>query len=194
MRTLAIGVLLLNVFLVRASCSNDFGLPAFGLPVQEKENKSDADGELAWLKKSVGVWDAEFEVWPQGPDKPSIKFKGVETIRAFGTHWLASDLESEFNGQKVVVHSIIGYDLDRGKLVGMIIDQGPYSATMSGKLSADKKSVDWVTKAKYPDGKPMTQNTSLTLKSDTERTLVLMSESGGKTNKMMEIRYKKRSK
>lgn len=52
--------------------------------------------ELEMLKATVGVWDAEVEVWPAGLESPPIKFKGVETNRLFGEHWVASDFESEF--------------------------------------------------------------------------------------------------
>ncbi len=68
--------------------------------------------ELEVLQTSVGVWDAEIEIWPQGPDSPSLKFKGVETNRPYGEYWISSDFDSEFMGQTMNVHSIIGYDLD----------------------------------------------------------------------------------
>ncbi len=54
--------------------------------------------ELEVLKASIGVWDAEIEIWPQGPNSPSIKLKGVETNRPYGEYWIASDFESEFMG------------------------------------------------------------------------------------------------
>jgi len=52
--------------------------------------------ELEVLKASIGVWDAEIEVWPEGLDSPSITFKGVETNRPYGEYWIASDFDSEF--------------------------------------------------------------------------------------------------
>lgn len=55
--------------------------------------------ELEVLKESIGVWDAEIEVWPQGPDSDSIKSKGVETNRAYGEYWIASDFDSQFGGR-----------------------------------------------------------------------------------------------
>ena len=73
---------------------------------QEKPNSKPI--ELEALKASVGVWDAEIEVWPQGSDLPSIKFKGVETNRPYGKHWLASDFDSEYGGQTMKVHSLLG--------------------------------------------------------------------------------------
>ena len=129
--------------------------------------------ELEVLKASVGVWDAEFEVWPQGLNADSVKFKGVEENHPHGEHWIASDLTSEFMGQTMKVHSIIGYDLDEKKLVGKVVDQGPYAASMTGDYDKKSKTVTWMTRAKDPSGKPMVQKTSVTQKSDNERLLVL---------------------
>ena len=89
-----------------------------------QENPLPLPVELEVLSASIGVWDAEIEVWPQGLDAASIKFKGVETNRPYGKHWIASDFDSEFMGETIKVHSIIGYDLDRKKMVGMVIDHG----------------------------------------------------------------------
>ncbi len=150
--------------------------------------------ELEVLKASVGVWDAQIEVWPQGPDAPSIKFKGVETNRAFGEHWIASDFVFEYQGQTMKLHSIVGYDLDQKKLVGKVIDHGPYAATMTGQYDAASKTVTWVTKAKHANGKPMVQRTTVTHKSADERVLVLRmpnAEKDGHT-KFMQIKFVRR--
>lgn len=150
--------------------------------------------ELAVLKESIGVWDAEIEVWPQGPKAKSIKFKGVETNRAYGKHWLASDFVSTFMGQKMKLHSIVGYDLDKKKLVGTVIDHGPYSASMTGEYNAKTNSVTWMTKAKTIQGKPMIQKTVLTQKSPNVRILVLKVPGAkqGEFNTYMQIKFTKR--
>ena len=59
------------------------GLAVSG-PAQDKPEAKPV--ELDVLKASIGVWDAEIEVWSQGLDSPSIKFKGVETNRPYGKH------------------------------------------------------------------------------------------------------------
>jgi len=87
-----------------------FGL-AYSCPAQEEPQAKPI--ELEVLKGSVGVWDAEIKVWPEGPDSPPLQFKGVETNRAYGEHWIASDFDSEFMGQTMKLHSIIGYDPDQ---------------------------------------------------------------------------------
>lgn len=159
------------------------------------QDKPDAKPiELAVLKAAIGVWDAEIEVWPQGLDSPSIKFKGVETNRAFGEHWIASDFDSKFMGQTVKVHSIVGYDLDRKKMVGTVIDHGPYAASMTGDYDKESKTVIWKTEARTPAGKPMIQKTSVTQETSDERILVLSVPGKQKDEfkKFMQIRFSKR--
>jgi len=77
--------------------------------------------ELEVLKASIGVWDAVIEVWPEGPDSPSLKFKGVETNRPYGDYWIASDFDSEYMGQSMKVHSIVGYDVDSKKWSALLL-------------------------------------------------------------------------
>ena len=150
--------------------------------------------ELEVLKESIGVWDAEIEVWPAGPDSPSIKFKGVETNRPYGEYWIASDFDSEYEGQVTKVHSIVGYDLDKKKLVGKVIDHGPYAATLIGDYDEKAKTVHWTTQAKHPDGKPILHKSRVTHKTADERVLVLTvpGEKEGEFTTFMQIRFLKR--
>jgi len=166
------------------------------IPCLAQEKAISKPIELEVLKASLGVWDAAIEVWPEGPGSPSIKFKGVETNRPYGDFWIASNFDSEFMGQTMKVHSIVGYDLDRKKLVGTVIDHGPYAARMTGDYDKDSKTVRWKTEAKGLDGKPIVQQTLVTQKSADERMLVLStpSEEKGRFTKFMEIRFVKRKK
>ena len=159
-----------------------------------QDNSTDEPPELAVIKNYVGVWDAEIEVWPQGPDAPSTKFKGVETNRPFGKHWIASDFDSEFMGQTMSVHSIVGYDLDKKSLVGTIVDSGPYAATMTGKLDKEAKSVTWSTNGKTPTGDPIVQETVIRQESEDERVLILSTPGKPKEkfSKFMQIKFVRR--
>ena len=150
--------------------------------------------ELASLRTWVGIWDAEIEVWPQGLDKPSIKFEGVETNRAYDKYWIASDFDSTFNGQLTRVHSIVGYDLDQRKLVGKVIDDGPYAASMVGDYDEESRTVTWRTDVKDADGKPIVQRTTVTELNDNERLLVLSVPTQSKNvfKKFMQIRFNRR--
>ena len=170
-----------------------FGIAWNGLAQDTKESKSEPV-ELEVIEASVGVWDAEIEVWPQGPEAASMKFNGVETNRPYGEYWISSDFDSEINGQVMKVHSIVGYDLDLGKLVGKVIDHGPYAAKMTGEYDEKSKTIHWTTKVKNPDGSPVVQKTSVTQKSADERLLTLSvpnKEKDGFT-KFMEIKFVRR--
>ncbi len=159
-----------------------------------QEEPTSSPIELDALKAYVGVWNAETEVWPDGPDSSSIQFRGVETNRPYGEYWIASDFDSEFTGQTIKVHSIVGYDLDQKTMVGMVIDQGPYAARMTGDYDQDSKTVRWKTVAKAPNGMAIVQKTSVTQKNADERTLVLTVPGKGKDEfiKFMQIRFVKR--
>ena len=159
-------------------------------PVKAQEKPA----ELQLLKDTIGVWDATMEAWPAGPDAESVKFSGVETNEAYGTHWISSDFVSEYQGKKMKIHSIIGYDLDQKRLVGTIIDHGPYAAKMTGEFDAKSKTIHWTTKVKGPDGTPIVQKTSVTYKNVNERHLVLSAKTKGTDEfvKVMEIKYVKR--
>ena len=150
--------------------------------------------ELEVLKASLGVWDAEVEVWSAGPDAPTTKFKGVETNSACGEHWIASEFESDYNGQTMKVHAIIGYDLDQKKLIGTMVDHGPYAAKMTGGYDPETKTVAWTTLAKDFDGTPMVQKTTLVQKSADERELVMKvpGKEGEEPTKFMHIKFTKR--
>ncbi|MGK0187481.1 MAG: hypothetical protein ACI9R3_003269 [Verrucomicrobiales bacterium] len=118
----------------------------------------------------------------------------METNRSFGEYWIASDFDSEFMGTSSSVHSIIGYDLDEGKLVGKVIDEGPYAASMIGEYNEESKTIHWTTRVKTPEGKPIVQKTQVTQKSADERVLVLSMANQQKDEfiKSMQIRLVRR--
>jgi len=163
-------------------------------PCSGEEEAKSKPKELQVLKASIGIWDAEFEVWPVGLDSPSMTFKGVETNRAFGEYWIASDLDTEINSQTMKVHSIVGYDLDKGKLVGKVIDHSPYAASMTGDYDSESKTLSWTTNVKGPDGKPMVHKTLITEKTANERLLVLSVPAKEKDGfvKFMQIKFLRR--
>lgn len=150
--------------------------------------------ELELLKTYVGVWDAEIEVWPKGINAASIKFKGVEKNRLYGEHWIVSDFDSEYMGETIKVHSIVGYDLDQKKLVGTAVDHGPYMAKMTGNYDEKSKTVQWKTEVKDLQGKMLVQKTLVTQKNADERIIVLMVPDKKTDNfvKFMEVKLVKR--
>ncbi|MEM7456265.1 MAG: DUF1579 family protein [Planctomycetota bacterium] len=184
------------------SCSIVFAIALISVCNGQEETAPEVPGiaamedvaELEVIRDSIGVWDAVIKVWPMGPDGQEFEFEGVETNRPYGEHWMASDFDSVFQGQRTSVHSIVGYDLNKKQLFGFVVDAGPYAATMTGEYDADTKTVQWTTNAQQIDGSPMVQHTTLTKISDTERKLVLAmpAEEGGEAVTVMEIMYTKR--
>lgn len=164
--------------------------------VHAQQDAASQPAELAALKAMVGVWDAEFEVWSGGLDAPSMKFKGVETNRAFGQHWISSDLDCEVMGQTMKVHSIFGYDLSEKKIVGTNIDHGPYAASLTGEYDEKSKTINLVVNGKEPNGKPLVQRSSITLVNENERLLVVKvpakNENKEQFIKLMQIKFVKR--
>lgn len=168
----------------------------FALSCMAEEKPKSKPIELEGLKTFIGVWDAHIEIWPEGPKASSIKLKGVETNRAYGEYWIASDFESKFMGQTTKVHSIVGYDLDKKKLVGTVIDHGPYAARLTGDYDKKPKTIRWMTKSKAPNGKPIVQKTTITQTSADERVLVMQVPGDKKDEftKFMQIKFVKRKK
>jgi hypothetical protein len=97
-------------------------------------------------------------------------------------------------GETIRVHSIVGYDLDQKKLVGMVIDHGPYAARMIGEYDKESNAVHWTTKAKGPSGIPIVQKTSITQTNADERVLVLSvpDQQTDDFTKYMQIRFVRR--
>ena len=92
------------------------------------------------------------------------------------------------------VHSIVGYDLDKQKMVGTVIDHGPYAASLTGDYDKESKTIRWMTKAKDTNGKPIVQKTLITQKRADERVLVMMVPGDKKDEftKFMQIKFVKR--
>ena len=182
--------------LARMKLAYYFSILGFSLlsPCLAQEEPASKPIELQVLKDSIGVWDAKIEVWPKGLDAPSITFTGVETNRAYGAYWIASDFDSEFGGQTTKVHSIVGYDLEEGRMVGKVIDDGPYAARMTGDYDRESKTTRWRTEVKDPSGKLIVQKTLVTQKSADQRVLVLSVENKAKAGfvKFMQITFVRR--
>ena len=118
----------------------------------------------------------------------------METKLPYGEYLIASDFDSEYMGQTMKVHSVVGCDLDQKRMVGTIIDHGPYAASMTGDYDKESKTVRWKTEAKDPNGNRMVQNTLITQKSADERVLVLLTpgKQTGDFTEFMKIRFVRR--
>ena len=92
------------------------------------------------------------------------------------------------------LHSIIGYDVEKKKLVGTQVDHGPHAAKLTGDYDKESKQLKWVVQAKNLNGEPMVQRTTITQVDDDTRVLVLNTPGAkaGEFAKFMEIKFVRR--
>jgi hypothetical protein len=77
--------------------------------------------EHEWLHKLVGQWTMEGEM-DMGPDQPSTKHQGTETVRSLGGLWTIGEGQGEMPGGGTS-NSImsLGYDPAKKRFVGSFI-------------------------------------------------------------------------
>jgi Protein of unknown function (DUF1579) len=74
--------------------------------------------EHQWLQRIVGEWTYETEAMT-GPDKPSGKFNGTETVRSVGGLWIVAEGRGEMpGGGTMTTLMTIGYDPQKKRYVG----------------------------------------------------------------------------
>lgn len=95
------------------------------LPPPQKEHE--------WLRRFVGEWDAELEMFG-APDQPPMKTKGSEHARMIGGFWVVS--EGRNDAFPYECRLTLGYDVRRQRYVGTWID------SMSGFLWRYEGAVD----------------------------------------------------
>jgi hypothetical protein len=89
--------------------------------------------EHAWLRRFVGEWDAELEMFG-APDQPVMRTKGSEHARMIGGFWVISEGRNDVFPYECRL--TLGYDVQRQRYVGTWID------SMSGYLWRYEGNVD----------------------------------------------------
>lgn len=89
--------------------------------------------EHEWLRRFVGEWDAELEMFG-APDQPAMRTKGSERARMIGGFWVIS--EGRNDAFPYECRLTLGYDVPRQRYVGTWID------SMSGYLWRYEGNVD----------------------------------------------------
>ncbi|MBI1827642.1 MAG: DUF1579 domain-containing protein [Planctomycetes bacterium] len=101
--------------------------------------------EHKWLQKFVGQWSYESEA-VMGPGKPPEKFKGNETVRSLGGHWVIFEGVGDMPGSGTATCIMtLGYDPTKKAFVGTFI------ASVTNLLWVYEGSLD-------PAGKVLTLN------------------------------------
>ncbi len=80
--------------------------------------KAEPQKEHQWLQKFVGDWTYETEASME-PGKPPETFKGTESVRSLGGHWILAEGHGEMPGSGVETTLLtLGYDPERRRYVG----------------------------------------------------------------------------
>ena len=96
-------------------------LGAITLTAQDVPQMPAPAKEHEWLKKLVGNWEFESEIFMK-PDAAPMKTKSTEVVRSVGGFWVASEGKSEMMGQPFVWAMTLGFDPASKKYVGTWID------------------------------------------------------------------------
>ena len=74
--------------------------------------------EHQWLQKLVGEWTSEAEM-VMGPDKPTMKSQGTESVRSLGGLWTVAEGQGEMpDGTTGTMILTLGYDPQKKRYVG----------------------------------------------------------------------------
>lgn len=80
--------------------------------------KAEPRKEHQWLQKLVGEWTIEAEM-AMGPDKPSEKSTGTESVRSLGGVWFLAEGQGEMpGGGDATTLMTLGYDPQKKRFVG----------------------------------------------------------------------------
>ena len=83
--------------------------------------KAEAQKEHHWLAQLDGEWTYEGEC-DMGPDQPSMKMQGRETVRSIGELWRIAEGRSGMpDGGEAHTVMTLGYDAAKGRYVGSYV-------------------------------------------------------------------------
>jgi hypothetical protein len=80
--------------------------------------KVEPQKEHQWLQQLVGDWTYEHEA-KMGPDQPTLKASGTESVRSLGGVWFVAEGHGEMPcGGEATMIMTLGYDPQRRRFVG----------------------------------------------------------------------------
>ena len=86
-------------------------------PQQELTINHEPQKEHQWLQQLVGEWTYESDA-KMGPDHPSEKSTGTETVRTIGNLWVQCEGQGEMCGGPGTTIMTLGYDAQKQQFVG----------------------------------------------------------------------------
>jgi hypothetical protein len=154
--------------------------------------------EHYWLKRLVGEWTFEGEAMME-PGQPSIKFEGVERVRALGDVWVIAEGEGEMPGGGGLSQSVmtLGYDPQKKRFVGTFITtMGANLWLYDGSLDAAEKELALESEgpSMTGDGKTSSYRDSIEIESDERRYMTShVQQADGSWSQMMKMTYKRKT-
>ena len=161
----------------------------------------EATKEHRWLQKLVGEWTSEGEC-PAGPDQPSQKLGGTETVRSVGDIWVQCEGRGEMpGGGQAHMSMTLGYDPKKQRFIGtwigsMMNHMWIYEGTLdaSGKvLALESTGPAWTPEGQPIEGKTARYRDSIEFVSDDHRTLSsrVLGEDGKWSEPFMTAEYRR---
>jgi hypothetical protein len=160
--------------------------PAMPQPTKEHE----------WLKKFVGEWNIETEVYME-EGKPPLKMTGSESARMLGGFWVVGENKGEAMGMPFTGIMTFGYDPEKKKYVGTWVDS--QTSTLwhyLGTVDASGKILTLETEGMCPiEGKVCQFKDTVEFKSDDHRVMTgtKMGKDGKWETKMIVTAKRKKS-
>ncbi len=131
--------------------------------------------EHRWLQKLVGEWTFEGEA-SMGPDQPSQKMTGTETVRMLGGLWMLGEGRGKTpDGNEAITLMTLGFDPAKGRFVGSFIgSMMTHFWIYDGQLDEGKNELPLISEGPNmaPSGTGMVDyRDTITFLSDDHRTL-----------------------
>lgn len=141
---------------------------------QELTMQTKPQAEHHWLQKLVGEWTYETEV-TMGPDQPSEKATGTESVRSLGV-WILAEGQGEMPGCNATATTMmtLGYDPQQQRYVGTWVgSMMTYLWVYDGELDAAEKvlALDSEGPAMTGEGKLAKYRDAIEFKSDNHRVM-----------------------
>jgi Protein of unknown function (DUF1579) len=151
--------------------------------------------EHRWLQKFVGEWTSEMEM-DMGPDQPTMKSHGTESVRSLGGLWIIAEGKGEMpDGNPAIMIMTLGYNPQTRRYTGTWIgSMMTHLWIYDGELDAAKRVLTLAA-----DGPSMTDPSAMMkykdvieFKSDDHRILTShMLADDGKWRQFMTAHYRR---
>jgi hypothetical protein len=172
---------------------------ACGAPLSAQDFPNPKPTEAHQLfANDVGTWDADINMYLQGPDAPATKYKGVETNELVcGGLFSRSTFKSQMGDQEFEGHGLMGYDPRSQSYVGTWVDNlNAVPTQMNGKYDPLQKTFVVLSTVVDGSGQELKQKQTTTNVDESTRTfaIFLLIDAGGETQeiKLMDMTLKKR--